>query len=79
MSEWLLTREELKELRRTFAREGAGYWGDYVAKAALRKVAERMDGVCDEHSSNYAPSSHPIPRILCSFCWQEIREEAGLE
>ena len=79
MSEWLLTQDELMGIRRPYSElppdeEPDIPYDEAVAKAQLRKVAERLES---EYSGTMAPSVHY--HLIPKETRLSLRKEAGLE
>ena len=79
MSEdWLLTRDELRELRRKFQRGllRTTLWGEAVARAQHEKDKREFVDLLEEpcpHGTLAADTSHAMKRE-CETCWQSFKE-----
>lgn len=78
MSEWLLSREELRQLRRSVVYKKGIYWSDHVAQAQLKRVANFQGWVELDlgHPGSYKNQKFVVMPLKY---YESLRKEAGLK
>lgn len=73
MKDWILTRDEIRKVKREVSSAFPNAKDEAVAIAEARKIVQRLDGYCQDH---WTLKDYRL-RDNCEECWEELRKEVG--
>ena len=53
------------------------YVADFIARAAVKKVAEWLEEDCTEHTPPLYAATYPVDRASCAECWAILKAAGG--